>query len=96
MFDYNVMSNYLSLENQWKVELSSLSNTELIERFNQEVYKKGWTSSRALWWSICIQEMKKRQWNLENVMVSNWSNPYSEFKINLEIKLINQNVIVAK
>lgn len=34
------MSNHVFLENQWKEELSKLSNTELIERFNQEIPKK--------------------------------------------------------
>ena len=88
------MSNHVFLENQWKEELSKLSNTELIERFNQEIPKKGWTSIRSLWLSLCVSEMKNRNWNVEAICGSNKSEPYSSFKINHEITLLNQSVIL--
>ena len=88
------MSNYLFQENQWKEKLSKLSNTELIERFNQEIPKKGWTSSRGLWLSLCISEMKNRNWNVEAICGSDKSEPYSSFMINHEIILLNQTVIL--
>ena len=88
------MSNYLFQVNQWKEKLSKLSNTELIERFNQEIPKNGWTSSRGLWLSLCISEMKNRNWNVEAICGSDKSELYSSFMINHEITLLNQTVIL--
>lgn len=52
---------YAELQNRWKLYFRSLTGEKLIDVFNQEIQKRGWTSTRALFLKICIEEMLERK-----------------------------------
>ena len=52
-------------------ELSALSDFELLETFNKECGHNGWTSSRGEFLGKLVYEMKRRNWDLSQLVSGN-------------------------
>lgn len=60
-------------------QFAALSNQALIEKFNQETDKQGWTSSRAIYLTTLINELNNRDIDISSI--------YDGITINLNHKL---------
>ena len=74
------MLNYAVVQSQWKTNFHSLSDEELIEAFNQETQKQGWTTALTYFLKSCISEMLERKWNL-NSFVEFHQNSTSKIRV---------------
>jgi hypothetical protein len=88
------MLNYAVLQSQWKTHFHSLSDENLIEAFNQETQKKGWTTARTYFLKSCISEILERKWNLNSCVEFHQNGTVKSVSLQNPIQLINQTVIL--
>lgn len=88
------MLNYAVVQSQWKTNFHSLSDEELIEAFNQETQKQGWTSTRTYFLKLCISEMLERKWNLNSCVKFHQNGTVKSVSVQNPIQLVNQTVIL--
>lgn len=88
------MLNYAVVQSQWKTNFHSFSDEELIEAFNQETQKKGWTTARTYFLKTCISEMLKRKWNLNSFVEFHQNGTVKSVSVQNPIQLVNQTVIL--
>lgn len=67
---------------------TNFTDTELIERFNKEVWNTWWTSSRAEFLSLLHEEFNKRWFDYSVI----WDEKSLSFKN--KIKLLNNKIVL--
>jgi hypothetical protein len=73
---------------QYRAEVSKLSNDELVERFNNDVRNPGWTTTRAVFHEAMIDEFKSRKIDIKVISTKNgvsWAN---------KVKLVNDRLVL--
>ena len=88
------MLNYAVVQSQWKTNFHSLSDEKLIEAFNQETQKQGWTTARTYLLKSCISEILGRKWNLNSCVEFHQNGTVKSVSLQNPIKLVNQTVIL--
>lgn len=88
------MLNYAVVQSQWKTNFHSISDEELIEAFNQETQKQGWTTARTYFLKSCISEMLERKWNLNSFVEFHQNDTVKSVSLQNPIQLVNQTVIL--
>lgn len=75
---------------QWTIKLCKLSDTELIEEFNRESEKKGWTQARSYYLDCLKNELLNRPFNSEILFEFDSNKIVTGFKLKNKVQLINQ------
>ena len=82
------MLNYAVVQSQWKTHFHSLSDEELIEAFNQETQKQGWTTARtyllkslSIWKNLKIRYLKRVQIYIHRACISYCGAPLNKPEI---------------